>query len=97
MKITEITLNPQMFPVGDPTRLRVGEAAVEGGHLVEKITFHPSNDVFNKGREVSGGSYAVFFEGIPERRMIMEHAVSSAEVVIEKKKPEVADIPDLPE
>ena len=97
MKINEITLNPQMFPAGDPSRLRVGEAVVEGGHVVEKITFHSGNDVFNKGREVGGGSYAVFFEGIPERRIIMAGTVSSLEVVVEKKKPVAEAVPDLPE
>lgn len=97
MKISEITLNPQMFPAGDPSRLRVGEAVVEGGHVVEKITFCPGNDVFNKGREVGGASYAVFFEGIPERRILMAETISSVEVVIEKKKPVAEDVPDLPE
>lgn len=97
MKINEITLNPQMFPAGDPSRIRVGEVVVEGGHVVEKIIFHPNNAVFNKGREVAGGSYAIFLEGIPERRVIMAEAVSSVEVVIEKKKPVAEDVPDLPE
>lgn len=97
MKINEITLNPQMFPVGDPSRIRVGEAVVEGGHVVEKITFHPASDVFNRGREVCGASYAVFFEGIPERRLLMAETISSVEVVIEKKKSGAEDVPELPE
>ena len=97
MKINEITLKPEMFPAGDPSRIRIGEAVVEGGHVVEKITFHPASDVFNKGREVGGGSYAVFFEGIPERRIIMAETVSSVEVVVEKKKPVTEAVPDLPE
>lgn len=97
MKINEITLNPQTFPTGDPSRLRVGEAPVEGGHVVEKITFHPSNNLFNKGREVGTGSYAVFFEEIPERRIIAADAVSSIEVVTEKKKTDDNHVPELPE
>lgn len=97
MKINEITLKPEMFPAGDPSRIRIGEAVIEGGHVVEKITFHPASDVFNKGREVGGGSYAIFFEGIPERRIIMAETVSSVEVVVEKKKPVAEAVPDLPE
>lgn len=97
MKINEITLNPQTFPAGDPLRLRVGEAPVEGGYVVEKITFHPSNHLFNKGREIGTGSYAVFFEEISERRVIAADAVSSIEVVVEKKKTNDSHVPELPE
>lgn len=95
MKINEITLNPQMLPPGDPSRLRVGIPVIEGGLVVEKITFHPCSNLFNKGREVAIGCYAVFFVDIPERRIIMADTVSSVEVVTEKKKNE--PIPDLPE
>lgn len=96
MKINEITLNPQMVPNGDPLRFRVGESIIEGGHVVEKISFHPSNNLFNKGREVSTGCYSIFLVDIPERRLIMENVVSSTEVVTEKKAKAI-DIPELPE
>lgn len=93
MKINEIVLNPQMVPDGDPLRFRIGEPIIEGGHVVEKISFHPANNLFNKGREISTGCYGIFLVDIPERRLIMENIVSSAEVVTEKK----ADVPELPE
>ena len=96
MKITEITINPQMVPTEDPLRFRVGTLIVEGGHRVEKIVFHPCSGLFNKGREVGIGSYAIFFEGISERRLIMSNVVVSVEVVTEKKK-EAENIPELPE
>ena len=98
MKINEITLNPQMLPPGDPSRLRVGIPVIEGGLIVEKITFYPCNNLFNKGREVGTGCYAIFFVDIPERRIIMADTVSSVEVVTEKKKKAVDEpIPELPE
>lgn len=98
MKINEITLNPQMLPPGDPSRLRVGTPVIEGGLVVEKITFHPCNNLFNKGREIAIGCYAVFFVDIPERRIIMADTVSSVEVVTEKKKKAVDEpVPELPE
>lgn len=96
MKINEITLNPQTVPVGDPLRFRVGEAVIEGGQVVEKITFYSNTDLFNKGREVSTSCYSIFFVGIPERRLILSGTIVSIEVVKEKK---VADneVPDLPD
>lgn len=98
MKINEITINPQKVSNEDPLRFRIGTPVVEGGHLVEKITFHPCSDLFNKGREVGTGSYAVFFEEIPERRLIMADIVVSAEIVAEKKKKvEEPNVPELPE
>lgn len=96
MKINEITLNPQTIPDGDPLRFRVGNPVVEGGHVVEKIVFHPENNLFNKGREVSIGCYSVFFVDIPERRLILSNIISSLEVVAEKKKND-AVIPELPD
>ena len=84
MKINEITLNPQMVPAGDPLRFRIGDPVIEGGHVVEKITFYPDNNLFNKGREVSAGCYSIFFIEIPERRLVMSNTVSSVEVVTEK-------------
>lgn len=98
MKINEITLNPQMLPPGDPSRLRVGVPVIEGGLVVEKIIFHPCSNLFNKGREVATGCYAIFFVDILERRILMADVVSSVEVVTEKKK-KVEDevIPELPE
>lgn len=98
MKINEITLNPQMLPPGDPSRLRVGIPVIEGGLVVEKITFYPCSDLFNKGREVGAGCYAVFFVDIPERRILMANTISSIEVVTEKKKTVANEsIPELPE
>lgn len=98
MQINEITLNPQMIPNEDPSRFRIEESPIEGGHVVEKIVFNPDNNLFNKGREVSAGCYAIFFVDIPERRLIMANTVSSVEVVIEnKKKVDDNPVPELPE
>lgn len=98
MKINEIVINPQMVPVSDPLRFRVGTSAIEGGYIVEKIVFYPDNNLFNKGREVATGCYAVFFVDIPERRIIMSGVVSSVEVVTEKKeKTDDNSVPELPE
>ena len=97
MKINEITLNPQMVPEGDPLFFRVGSLVVEGGHRVEKITFHSKNNVFNKGRETGMSSYAVFLEGNPERRIIMANTVAAVVVAMEKKRPEEIPVPELPE
>ena len=86
MKINEITTSPAMTIPGDPLRFRVGVAVNnngEAGHVVEKINYHPANKVFNKGLESNQGCYAVYFAGIPERRLIMEVAVTSLEVVKE--------------
>ncbi len=85
MKINEITLNPQMVNDLDPVRFRVGESVIEGGHVVEKINYHPANRVFNKGLEIGGGCYAIYLVDIPERRIIMEGMVTSVEVVKEAK------------
>lgn len=96
MRINEISLNPQMFRDGDPLHFRIGESVIEGGHVVEKITFHSCTDLFNKGRETTTGCYAIFFVGILERRLIMDSAVSSIELVVEKKKNKDA-APELPD
>lgn len=93
MKINQITLNPQKTPAGTALLFRVGEVAVDGGQVIEKITFHPDNNLFNKGREVSAGCYSVFFEETPERNLIMASGVASIEVVTEKKN----IVPELPE
>lgn len=93
MRINEITLNPQMVPEGTPTRFRVGQSVIEGGHTIEKISFCPENNIFNKGREISAGCYTIYFVGIPERRLIMANTLSSAEVVKETS----TTVPELPE
>jgi len=85
MKITEITLNPQMVIPGDPLRFRVGEPVTEGGHGVEKIAYNPITRLFNKGLEIGQGSYAVYFTDIAERRLIVESMVTSVEAVKENK------------
>lgn len=98
MKINEITINPTMTIPDDPLRFRVGEAIVEGGHVVEKINYNPATRVFNKGLEWGQSCYAVYFVGIPERRLITEDVVTSAEVA--KETPTVPNIEatvELPE
>jgi len=98
MKISEITLNPQVIIPGDPLRFRIGTEIVEGGHIVEKITYCPKTGLFNKGREIGGGCYAVFLEGIPERRLIAEDAVTTVEVAKEVKSLTLTEAAiDLPE
>lgn len=94
MKITEITLNPQMVPEGDPIRFRIGTPVIEGGHIVEKILFCPQNNMFNRGREIATGCYTIYFENIPERRLIIADIISSVEVVKEQKD---STVPELPE
>lgn len=88
MKINEITINPTMAVPGDPLRFRVGEPVTEGGHVVEKINYHPDNRIFNKALEWGRPGYAVYFLDIPERRLIDESMVTSAEVVKETKQSE---------
>ncbi len=83
MKIVEITLDPTKIGPQDPLRFRVGEPVVEGGHVVEKINYNPKNRLFNKGLEIGMACYAVYFTNIPERRLIVETIVTSAEVVKE--------------
>lgn len=95
MVITEITLDPQMALPDQPLQFRIGQPAIAGGHIVEKITYNPDQALFNKGREVGEAVYAIFFEGIPERRVIKDRMVTSIELAKEKK-PE-ANIPDLPQ
>ena len=85
MKINEITINALMAIPGDPLRFRVGAPVVEGGHIIEKINYHPVNRVFNKGLEIGGGCYAVYLIGTPNRRVIMETMVTSVDVVKEVK------------
>jgi hypothetical protein len=96
MKINEISFYPHMVIDGDPLRLRVGHPAIEGGHVVEKINFHPANREFNKGLEITGSSYAVYFEGIPERRIVLAGMVSQVEVVKEVKVNPESEV-ELPE
>lgn len=91
MKINEITINPQMSIPGDPLRFRVGHPAVADGHVIDKINYHPSSRIFNKGLEFGRACYAIYFADIPERRIICEEAVISAEVVKETKQPENAE------
>ena len=86
MKINEITLNPQKVIPGDPLRFRVGQAVVEEGHVVEKINYHPATRLFNKGLEVGISCYAVYFAGIPERRLVAEETVTTVEAVKEETK-----------
>lgn len=81
MLINEIRLIPNMVGEGDPTVFRVGQEIIEGGHVVEKINYHPTGRLFNKGLDFGVACYAVYFEGIPERRLIGEKVVYSAEVV----------------
>ena len=71
---------------GDPLRFRVGQPVVEGGHVVEKVNFHPPTKVFNNANEVLGCCYAVYFAGIPERRLVMADIVTSVEAVKETTK-----------
>lgn len=91
MKINEITLNPTMAIPGDPLRFRVGEPVIEGGHEVDKIVYNAFNNLFNKGLEIGFGCYAIYFVGIPERRLINENAVTSAEAVKEVVKKTASD------
>ena len=86
MKITEITIDPTTTIPGDPLRFRVGDSVIEGGHVVEKITYNPICNAFNKGLEIGVPCYAVFFDGIPERRLVVERVVTSVEVVKEASK-----------
>ena len=81
MKINEITLDKTMIIDGDPARIRVGEAVIEGGHTVDKINYHPSNRLFNKGLEIGIACYAVYFTGIGERRLIAVGTVTGVEVI----------------
>ena len=97
MKINEINLNPQMIPNGDPSRFRIEEPVIEGGHTVEKIIFNPNNNLFNKGHEVTTECYSIFFRDIPERRLVMANAVVSIEAVTEKKKKSDNVVPELPD
>lgn len=93
MIITEITLDVQKVIPGDPTRFRVGMPVVEGGHVVEKIVYHPDYDRFNGGGEIGFACYAVFFSGIPERRLIATKIVTTLEAVtIKVNKSEGAGI-----
>ena len=85
MKINEISLDAQKVVPGSPTRFRVGSPVLEGGHIVEKINYHPPTRVFNNGTETARSCYAVYFEGIPERRLIMEYMVAEVEAVKEVK------------
>jgi hypothetical protein len=85
MEINEITLNPEKTIPGDPLRFRVGEPVVEGGHVVEKINFHPENRTFNKGLEIGTACYAVYFENIPERRLVVADVITTVEAVKAQK------------
>ena len=97
MKINEISLKLHTVPAGNPLRFHVGEPIAEGGYIVEKINFHPSSNLFNKGREVGAGCYSIFFLEGAERLLIMADTVSSVEVVAEKKKTVDTNVPELPE
>ena len=94
MTINEISLN-KSAPDHEPRKVRVGEPIIEGGHMVEKIVFHSSNALFNKGREIEGGCYAIFFADIPARRLIKQDIVASIEVV--KDQSQKSSIPEPPE
>lgn len=95
MLITEITMDPTKVQPGHPLFLRVGEPAVDGGHIVEKITWNPANALFNKGKEVGEAGYVVFFSDISERRFVKDWMVTSVELAKEETKKETT-IPDLP-
>ena len=94
MIITEINRNPQKVPEGTPLTFRIGEPLHEGGFTVEKIIYHPGTRLFNKGLEVGQGCYAVYFEGIDERRLIMEDTVVDIEAVKEQKKEKIPELPE---
>jgi len=95
MKINEITINPQMTATGDPLRFRVNEAIeINGqpGHIVKKITYNPVTRLFNKGLEVGNSCYTVYFNDIPERRIIMDNTVTSIEAVKDDNKKNNDDV-----
>lgn len=95
MIIQSLSLRPAEVTPGDPLVITVGTPVVEGGFAVEKITYHPACDLYNKGKEVGRPGYAVSFIGIPERRFIYEDTVCSLQIAKESK-PSSA-IPELPE
>ena len=95
MIIQSLSLKPTEVTPGDPLVITVGVPAVEGGFAVEKITYHPSHDLYNKGKEVGKPGYAISFVGIPERRFIYENTVCSLQIAKEPKSS--GAIPELPE
>lgn len=95
MVIQSLSLRPAEVTPGDPMVITVGVSAVEGGFAVEKITYHPAQDLYNKGKEVGRPGYAVSFVGIPERRFIYEDAVCSLQITKEPKAS--TTVPELPE
>lgn len=96
MVITEITLDPQKVVPGDPLRFRVGEPAVEGGYVVDRIRYCPETRVFNKGLEIGQGCYAVYLNNVDNRRLVSEEVVTTVDVVKETKSTAEADV-NLPE
>lgn len=85
MVITEITLDATKAVPGDPLRFRVGQPVVEGGHVVEKINYNHSKDLYHKGEEFGRPCYTIFFEGITERRLVDENIVTTMEVAMPPK------------
>ncbi len=94
MQIQDITLKPNFVLPEDPKRFVIGQPVVEGGFIVEKITYNPQHDLYNKGKEVGRPGYTIHFMGIPERRFIPEEMVGPIQLGPEPKKQQIPELPE---
>ena len=95
MVINEIRLDPRSQTPDAPLVFRTGEPIIEGGHIVKEIKFfNPMVKPFNKNSEVVGAVYVVYFNEIPERRIIVAETVTSVEAVAEKFTKNAFELPD---
>lgn len=95
MQITVLGIDPRSQQPGEPTLFTVGKPVVENGYAVEDIKFYnPAIKPFNKGTEVVGPVYVVYFEGIPQRRVFPAFVVSSLEMVATKATEKQIELPD---
>jgi hypothetical protein len=93
--ITQIRLDPRSQTEDAPSVFTVGEPIFDGGQVVEKIKFfNPARNPFNSGVDTTSPVYVIYFEGIPERRVIREDSVSNFEAVAEKNLQQPIELPE---
>jgi hypothetical protein len=73
MKIVEIIRSGKNAPFGVPSKFRVGNAIVEGGHTVSEILY--CRDGYNSGSKGKWPCYAIKFIETKEVRVIPESEI----------------------
>jgi hypothetical protein len=84
MKITKLSVIGVTYATG---------AGMEKGDKpVEKIVYHGTSNLYNKGKQIGGPAYVIFFKDSDVRIIIPEREVVSMAVDTEKSKKKEAEV-----